>query len=670
MATAPESQTTSGASWDAPEWATYGDALRIAQCQALLPRSDASVPSEPLNVTVSKSTPDGHFIVSRLTWSTSDKYPSCNYVLDILPDQWNAPPSHIKLSKPYDVFHYDIRGLRFDTNYTLVLRSTDTTEKLSSDPVTVWFKTPSCLDCYQFNFSLCAPGPPSQLMVHEVEHPSSTWVAPPSHGLQIAWSPPAYASEENRVLGYQVTIEEERPIFDIRKKPTRRIKRSVNAETQQMSVSEILDGALYRVLVQAQSPAGLGQPAVTKYSRHAGYSSILFWSIGICVVLVTLATSVASWFTVQQRRRRVMAASEGKLDGVSPAAASSKSSDTEQLSSTSQFLRLHRNAFRLIRRPGDTYEVPYEALEVHEEIGRGAFSVVHRAHVWLGKVRETVAVKMLKDNPTTEERRNLQREIELLKLVGKHANVVNMRAYCTIGSRLALVVEYCPLGDLRTYLIKIKARQEPCEKSSSSGDPGHLDVSTSSTDSGIQEDIGDAPPLMILLSLARQVAQGMEFLSSKRVVHRDLAARNVLLVSEHHAKIADLGLSRDTYEEGVYRKQGTGLLPARWMALESLSHMTYTTMSDVWSFGVLLWEVASLGAAPYAGVANHQLLDFLTAGHRLTKPVNCPQETYDLMTSCWNASPICRPTFSAIVSRLDGILEQSQEYFSFTSESQ
>nr|XP_037286398.1 tyrosine-protein kinase receptor torso-like [Rhipicephalus microplus] len=351
---------------------------------------------------------------------------------------------------------------------------------------------------------------------------------------------------------------------------------------------------------------------------------------------------------------------------MSPAAASSKSSDTEQLSSTSQFLRLHRNAFRLIRRSGDTYEVPYEALEVHEEIGRGAFSVVHRAHVWLGKVRETVAVKMLKDNPTTEERRNLQREIELLKLVGKHANVVNMRAYCTIGSRLALVVEYCPLGDLRTYLIKIK----PCEKSSSSGDPGHLDVSTSSTDSGIQEDIGDAPPLMILLSLARQVAQGMEFLSSKRVVHRDLAARNVLLVSEHHAKIADLGLSRDTYEEGVYRKQGTGLLPARWMALESLSHMTYTTMSDVWSFGVLLWEVASLGAAPYAGVANHQLLDFLTAGHRLTKPVNCPQETYDLMTSCWNASPICRPTFSAIVSRLDGILEQSQEYFSFTSESQ
>ncbi|KAL1438474.1 hypothetical protein MTO96_048085 [Rhipicephalus appendiculatus] len=603
---------------------------------------NASAPGEPLNVTVSKSTPDGRFIVSRLRWSTSDKYPSCNYALDILPDQWNTPSSHIKLSKPYDVFHYDIRGLRFDTNYTLVLRSTDTTEKLNSGPVTVWFKTPSCLDCYQFNFSLCAPGPPSQLMVHEVERPSPTWVAPPSHGLQIAWSPPAYASEENRVLGYQVTIEEERSIFDIRKKPTRRIKRTVNAETQQMSVSEIFDGALYRVLVQAQSPAGLGQPAVTKYS-------------------ILSRVPIISIVDFQ------------KLDEASPAAASSKKSpDTEQQSSASQFLRLHRNAFRVLRRSGDTYEVPYEALQIHEEIGRGAFSVVHRAHVWLGKVRETVAVKMLKDKPTTEERRNLQREIELLKLVGKHANVVNMRACCTMGSRLALVVEYCPLGDLRTHLIKIRARlaKGACENASDSGDPELLNVSTSSTDSGIQEDLGDAPPLMHLLSLARQVAQGMAFLSSKRVVHRDLAARNVLLVSEHHAKIADLGLSRDTYEEGLYRKQGAGRLPARWMALESLSHMTYTTMSDVWSFGVLLWEVASLGAAPYPGVANHQLLEFLTAGNRLMKPANCPQETYDLMTSCWNASPICRPTFSAIVSRLDGILEQSQEYFNFSSESE
>ncbi|XP_037570651.2 tyrosine-protein kinase receptor torso [Dermacentor silvarum] len=356
--------------------------------------------------------------------------------------------------------------------------------------------------------------------------------------------------------------------------------------------------------------------------------------------------------------------------GASPAAAK-KSADSE-LSSPREFLQLRRSAFRLLHRSWDTYEIPFETLELHEEIGRGAFSVVHRAHVWVGKVRETVAVKMLKDLPTSEERRNLQREIELLKLVGKHANVVSMRAYCTMGPRLALVVEYCPLGDLRTYLLRTRARlgKEAHDYGSDSGDLGLLSVSTTSTDSGIPEDLGEVPSLLHLLSLARQVAQGMDFLASKRVVHRDLAARNVLLVTEQHAKIADLGLSRDMYEEGLYRKQGAGRLPARWMALESLSHMTYTTLSDVWSFGVLMWEVASLGAVPYPGVANHQLLDFLTTGHRLEKPANCPQETYDLMTSCWNAIPICRPTFSAIVSKLDEILEQSQGYFNFNSESE
>ncbi|XP_065286340.2 tyrosine-protein kinase receptor torso-like [Dermacentor albipictus] len=567
-----------------------------------------------------------------------------------------------------------MRGLSFDTNYTVVLRSTDTTEKLAGGAVTVWFKTPSCLDCYQFNFSLCAPGPPSELKVLEVQRPSSTWVAPPSRGLRIAWSPPAYASEENRVLGYQVTIEEERSIFDIQEKPTRRIRRTVGAETQQLSVSEILDGALYRVLVQAESPAGLGQPAITKYSRQAGYSTVLLWSLGTCVVFVAVAAATASRYVVHQRRRPPKAISQWEL-GSSPAAAK-KSADSEL-----EFLQLRRSAFRLLHRSWDTYEIPFETLELHEEIGRGAFSVVHRAHVWVGKLRETVAVKMLKDLPTSDERRDLRREIELLKLVGKHANVVSMRAYCTMGPRLALVVEYCPLGDLRTYLIRTRARLGKGEGTSGGGhfahengsdsaDVGLFSISTTSTDSGIPEDLGEVPSLLHLLSLARQVAQGMEFLSSKRVVHRDLAARNVLLVTEHHAKIADLGLSRDMYEEGLYRKQGAGRLPARWMALESLSHMTFSTMSDVWSFGVLLWEVASLGATPYPGVANHQLLDLLTTGHRLEKPASCPQETYDLMTSCWNAIPICRPTFSAIVSKLDEILEQSQGYFNFNTESE
>ncbi|KAH9365775.1 hypothetical protein HPB48_016839 [Haemaphysalis longicornis] len=369
--------------------------------------------------------------------------------MDDLSDEYLEPPKCKKepCRQAYEVFHYDMRGLSFDTNYTVILRSTDSVEKETGNPATMWFKTPSCLDCYQFNFSLCA----------------STWVAPPARGVQIAWSPPAYTSEENRVLGYQVILEEEKSVFDLDTKPAPRIRRSVGAESGETT---------------------------------------------------------------------------GSLN----------------FGSSFEFGQLRKHAFRLIRKPSDPFEIHYAELDVQESIGR--------------------------DGATPEERRNLLREIELLKLVGQHPNVVSLRGYCTTGRTVALVVEYCPLGDLRAYLVRTRYAQ-----------------------------------------LGRE-----EFLSSKRVVHRDLAARNVLMMNEQLVKIADLGLSRDMYQEGVYRKQGAERLPIRWMAPESLSHMTYTTMSDVWSFGVLMWETLSLGAVPYPGIQNHQLLEYIAAGNRLDKPANCSME--------------------------------------------
>ncbi|XP_077526040.1 uncharacterized protein LOC144137897 [Haemaphysalis longicornis] len=620
---------------------------------------NTTLSSKPVNVSVSKSTPDGHSVISRLTWSADDQYPSCNYALDLLPDRPDVASAHFRLSEAYEVFHYDMRGLSFDTNYTVILRSTDSVEKETGNPATMWFKTPSCLDCYQFNFSLCAPGPPSTLKVHEVSRPASTWVAPPARGVQIAWSPPAYTSEENRVLGYQVILEEEKSVFDLDTKPAPRIRRSVGADTEQVSVTDIRNGARYRVLVQAQSLAGLGQPAVTEYRTHKSgiLNSVLLWTAGTCAVLVLVLAATATCYAVQARhkRRERFGWESGETTG------------SLNFGSSFEFGQLRKHAFRLIRKPSDPFEIHYAELDVQESIGRGAFGVVHRAQIWIGKVQETVAVKTLRDGATPEERRNLLREIELLKLVGQHPNVVSLRGYCTTGRTVALVVEYCPLGDLRAYLVRTRYAQLGRETHGSevtgSGSP-------TSIDSGLPEDFGYPPSLPHLLSLTRQVAQGMEFLSSKRVVHRDLAARNVLMMNEQLVKIADLGLSRDMYQEGVYRKQGAERLPIRWMAPESLSHMTYTTMSDVWSFGVLMWETLSLGAVPYPGIQNHQLLEYIAAGNRLDKPSNCSMEAYDIMSSCWNPSPICRPTFVEIVHKLDGILEQSQEYFNFSTESE
>ncbi|XP_064485412.1 tyrosine-protein kinase receptor torso-like [Ornithodoros turicata] len=188
---------------------------------------------------------------------------------------------------------------------------------------------------------------------------------------------------------------------------------------------------------------------------------------------------------------------------------------------------------------------------------------------------------------------------------------------------------------------------------------------SSDADSGYA--FSTSPSPTHLLSLLRQVAQGMDFLASKRVVHRDLAARNILLYDEHRVKITDFGLSRDIYVEGHYRKESRGPLPVRWMALESLAHFVYTSMSDVWSFGVLMWETMSFGDVPYPGIDNHELLQFLRkpSDNRLLKPENCSQQVYDVMRSCWQEKPTQRPTFTQLVHNLDAILENSRQYFCF-----
>ncbi|XP_030377361.1 tyrosine-protein kinase receptor torso isoform X2 [Scaptodrosophila lebanonensis] len=159
-----------------------------------------------------------------------------------------------------------------------------------------------------------------------------------------------------------------------------------------------------------------------------------------------------------------------------------------------------------------------------------------------------------------------------------------------------------------------------------------------------------------LLDIAQQVAVGMEFLAQNKVVHRDLAARNVLISMDRTIKIADFGLSRDVYHENVYRKSSGGKLPIKWLALESLTHQVYTSQSDVWSFGVLLYEITTLGGMPYPSVAPSDLLQLLRQGQRMKRPEGCPDEMFALMESCWCSIPAQRPTFTGIKHRLTAMI--------------
>ncbi|XP_012580301.1 PREDICTED: fibroblast growth factor receptor 1 isoform X5 [Condylura cristata] len=296
------------------------------------------------------------------------------------------------------------------------------------------------------------------------------------------------------------------------------------------------------------------------------------------------------------------------------------------------------------------WELPRDRLVLGKPLGEGCFGQVVLAEaIGLDKDKPNrvtkVAVKMLKSDATEKDLSDLISEMEMMKMIGKHKNIINLLGACTQDGPLYVIVEYASKGNLREYL---QARRPPgleyCYN------PSHNpEEQLSSKD---------------LVSCAYQVARGMEYLASKKCIHRDLAARNVLVTEDNVMKIADFGLARDIHHIDYYKKTTNGRLPVKWMAPEALFDRIYTHQSDVWSFGVLLWEIFTLGGSPYPGVPVEELFKLLKEGHRMDKPSNCTNELYMMMRDCWHAVPSQRPTFKQLVEDLDRIvaLTSNQEY--------
>ncbi|KAK3860047.1 hypothetical protein Pcinc_024337 [Petrolisthes cinctipes] len=288
------------------------------------------------------------------------------------------------------------------------------------------------------------------------------------------------------------------------------------------------------------------------------------------------------------------------------------------------------------------WELPRARLVMGESLGEGAFGKVVRAEVQgilRPEMMTTVAVKMLKEGHTDSELMDLVSEMEMMKMIGTHINIINLLGCCTQDGPLYVVVEYAALGNLRDYLRNNRPS------------------------SGYERAIGQEPDAIThkdLVSFAYQVARGMDYLASKKCIHRDLAARNVLVSEDRIMKIADFGLARDIHSQDYYRKTSEGRLPVKWMAPEALFHRVYTTQSDVWAFGILLWEIMTLGGTPYPTVPSvERLFQLLREGHRMEKPSNCSLEIYMMMRECWRYQPTQRPTFKDLVEDLDRILTLS-----------
>uniref|UniRef100_A0AAR2KMC8 receptor protein-tyrosine kinase n=1 Tax=Pygocentrus nattereri TaxID=42514 RepID=A0AAR2KMC8_PYGNA len=297
------------------------------------------------------------------------------------------------------------------------------------------------------------------------------------------------------------------------------------------------------------------------------------------------------------------------------------------------------------------WEFPRERLKLGEPLGRGAFGqVVEAAAFGIEKATTytTVAVKMLKEGATSSEYRALMSELKILIHIGHHLNVVNLLGACTKpGGPLMVIVEYCKYGNLSSYLKSKRGEYSPFKVNkpywASCSDCDHLTM----------ED---------LIRYSFQVAKGMEFLSSRKCIHRDLAARNILLSENNIVKICDFGLARDVYKDPDYVRKGDARLPLKWMAPETIFDRVYTTQSDVWSFGVLLWEIFSLGASPYPGVnIDESFCRRLKEGTRMRPPDYATPEIYQTMLDCWLDRPKDRPTFTELVEHLGNLLQASAQ---------
>ncbi|XP_014211548.1 vascular endothelial growth factor receptor 1-like [Copidosoma floridanum] len=432
--------------------------------------------------------------------------------------------------------------------------------------------------------------------------------------------------------------------------------------------------------------------------------------IGMIVCLIIVLTVLLIYFCLKVRHEKLMRKQlleagltyfeEGALDCINPEL---------MVDDQAELLPYDRK-----------WEFPREKVKLGKQLGSGAFGVVMKAEAY-GIIADepvtTVAVKMVRKSAEPVYIRALASELKIMVHLGKHLNVVNLLGACTknIAKReLLVIVEFCRFGNLQNYLLRHRenfidqidpstgkidpsigkeskrikhptstfpnqlstasSNSEPsgesvvyCADTQNISGPMRLNVGFEHSDSqpGWRSNYeGDYKEKNLepicsqdLLSWAFQVARGMEYLSRRKVLHGDLAARNILLAENNVVKICDFGLAKTMYKDDNYKKQGNGPVPVKWMAIESIRDQVFSTKSDIWSFGIVLWEFFTLAEIPYPGMEVEKQYQKLVEGYRMEQPAYATKDIYDIMLRCWKAKPSLRPSFTELVESIGDLLE-------------
>ncbi|KAM8871171.1 focal adhesion kinase 1-like isoform 9-T9 [Spinachia spinachia] len=270
------------------------------------------------------------------------------------------------------------------------------------------------------------------------------------------------------------------------------------------------------------------------------------------------------------------------------------------------------------------YEIQRECIELGRCIGEGQFGDVHQG-VYISPENPalSVAVKTCKNSTSDSVREKFLQEALTMRQFD-HPHIVKLMGVIP-DNPVWIIMELCTLGELRSFLQVRKYS---------------LDLAT-------------------LILYSYQLSTALAYLESKRFVHRDIAARNVLVSTVDCVKLGDFGLSR-YMEDSSYYKASKGKLPIKWMAPESINFRRFTTASDVWMFGVCMWEILMFGIKPFQGVKNNDVIGRIENGERLAMPPQCPPTLYSLMTKCWSYDPSKRPRFTELKTQLSTILEEEK----------